>query len=382
MSDHTRAGRAVPIVAPAGIVSGKEIVSHALADGLRARGWEPRFMTSVWGNGEFPRRLDAAGFAYERVPLGFISMSMRRDVSRMTRGQLARWPELVRDYRRIVRTTQPKAVIHTNWHHALLLLPFLKRGRDIYWAHEFVPDNKRYALFFRLLAARVRRIVCVSQAIERNLLVLGVPRNQLMVIHNGCDANGAPAQPPSGGSLRIGIVGQIVSWKGHEDLLDAVALLAKKGVACELSIFGSGPPAFIGELKRRVRLLDLEDSVRWRGFVADRAEIYADIDVCAAPSRDPEPFGMSALEAGVFGRPVVCTASGGLTEIVEDGRTGIVVEPARPDRLAEALETFARDRTLLGTMGAAGRQRAQAEFSLAKFVDRFVRLLEAESVPQ
>lgn len=367
--------RVVQIVAPGGLVSGKEIMTLTLAEGLRAGGWQPRIMTSVWGTGEFRRRLDADGFAYESLPLGFISLSLRPEIARMTWGQIERWPELVRGYRRILRETRPGAVVHTNWHHALLLLPWLDSGRDIYWAHEFAPTTKRYAVIFRMIAKRVARIVCISRAVAQNLQALGIAPAKLAVIHNGTDLCGSQPPPLGAGPLRVGIVGQVIAWKGHEDVLQAIALLAKQGRACELSIFGSGPPDYIEQLKAQAKKLGIDNLVHWRGFVADRAAIYNNIDVCVVPSRDPEPFGMAALEAGACARPVVCTAAGGLGEIVEDGTTGLVIPPRQPDSLAAALAKFIGDRNLLRSMGAAAQRRAAADFSRKAFIDRFIALL-------
>jgi len=367
--------RVVQIVCPAGVVSGKEVASLTLAGGLRNSGFDPRFMISVWSNGEFPRQLDAKGFARESLPFGFISLSLRPDLARMTFGQLQRWPELVRKFRRLVAATKPQAVIHANWHHALLLLPLLDPRRDIYWAHEFAPATGRYAVLFRALAARVKRIVCVSHAVERNLLSLGVARDKLAVVHNGIEPVCGKGEPPAKAPLRLGIVGQVTDWKGHEDLFAALCLLAKNDVACELSVFGGGMAANLERMKAKASEMGIGNIVRWRGFVPERADIYRQIDVCVAPSRDPEPFGMSALEANAFGRPVVCTASGGLGEIVEDGRTGIVVAPRQPHLLAEAIARLARDPGLCAAMGEAGRRRAQGEFAEKQFAEQFGQII-------
>jgi glycosyltransferase involved in cell wall biosynthesis len=90
---------------------------------------------------------------------------------------------------------------------------------------------------------------------------------------------------------------------------------------------------------------------------------------------------MSALEASAFGRPVVCSGHGGLTEIVADGKTGFFVAPRNPAQLAEALARLAHDRALLASMGAAAHRRARDEFSQKVFIDRFVALLERPDAP-
>ena len=62
----------------------------------------------------------------------------------MTGEQVLRWPELMLSYRRFLHERAPDRVIHTNWHHLLLLVPFLRPDRDIYWAHEVYLDKPQY----------------------------------------------------------------------------------------------------------------------------------------------------------------------------------------------------------------------------------------------
>jgi glycosyltransferase involved in cell wall biosynthesis len=366
----------VLIVCGAGIVSGKEIVSLHLARGLRDAGWNPEFVTSSWGDREFVRRLEQDGFKYQRLRIGFISASLRLDPLLMTLDQLRFWPALAYRYTRLIKATAPRAVIHTNWHHALLLLPFLKPHRDIFWVHEVFPQTSRYGHMLRAIAKKVGRVVCISQAVARSVLALGVPKTHVMVIHNGLPPHDLIPAPGDQPTLRLGIIGQIAPWKGHDDLLDALAFLSRGGVHATLRIFGTGAPEHVQRLKWKVSELQLDDKVHWCGFVSSPVDIYANVDTCVVPSRFEEPFGMSALEAGAFGRPVICSSLGGLPEIVDDGVTGFVVEAERPDLLAQAIHTFVQHRDLVRTMGVSARKRIQGEFSLAQFVGQFAQIVE------
>src|SRR5262245_9200462 len=139
----------VLIVAPAGLVGGKEVISLTLARGLRDAGWDPEFVTSRWNNGEFVRQLEAEKFTYHLLWLGFISASLQKDSLLMTCDQIRRWPELAFGYRSLVKRLSPAAVIHSNWHHAALLLPFLNPKRDIFWAHDSI--SVRQGAVFRAI---------------------------------------------------------------------------------------------------------------------------------------------------------------------------------------------------------------------------------------
>jgi glycosyltransferase involved in cell wall biosynthesis len=366
----------VLIVCGAGIVSGKEIVSLHLARGLRDAGWNPEFVTSSWSDGSFVRRLEQDGLKYQRLRLGFISASLGLDTLLMTLDQLRFWPALLYRYARHIKATAPQAVIHTNWHHALLLLPFLSPRRDIFWVHDCFPNTSRYSRVIRMIAKRVGRVVCVSHAAARAVAVLGVPETHVAVIHNGLpplDSIPAPGDQPT---LRVGIVGQIGPWKGHDDLIDALALLSREGVHTTLRIFGTGDPEYVASLKRKVSNLQLNDKVQWCGFVSSQAGIYTNLDICVVPTRIEESLATSALEASGFGRPVICSTRGGLPEIIDNGVTGFAIEAECPEQLANAIKSFARAPTLVKTMGEAARNRIRAEFSLERFITQFTQVIE------
>jgi glycosyltransferase involved in cell wall biosynthesis len=372
----------VLIVCGAGLVSGKEIVSLLLARGLRDAGWNTGFITSRWGDGEFIRRLERDGFEYQRLRIGFISASLRMAPLIMTLDQLRYWPALAYGYGCLIKSSAPRAVIHTNWHHALLLLPFLKPHRDIFWVHELFPNVSHYSHVFRAIAKRVGRVVCVSQAVARSVLALGVPGTCVTVIRNGLPPLDTMPALTGQVRLRLGIVGQIAPWKGHEDLFDALALLVHDGLRVNLRIFGGGASDYVAFLKQKVSNLNLGRNVEWCGFVSDPRDIFANIDVCIVPSRSDDPLPTSALEAGGYGRPVIGSSRGGLPEIIEHGVTGLAVEAQRPDQLAQAIKTFARDPILIKTMGEAARKRIRTEFSLERCVGQFIQVVEEIKVQQ
>lgn len=365
------------IVCAAGMVSGKEIVSLTLARELRRKGWDVEFITSRWGRPEFRDLLEENGFTHHMLWLGFIAMALRWRPMAMTLDQMMRWPALVLGFQRLLATRRPDVVIHTNWHHALLLAPLLKVQRDIYWSHELLPSTTPYRVVFGLISKRVARVVCVSSAAARSLKAIGVTNRKVTVVHNGTAFDEAIPPPTSVAPLRLGIIGQIASWKGHEDIIEAMAMLSRQGVAVTLKVFGRGDDRFVESLRQLATDLKIADEIEWCGFIADRTVIYGQIDLCVIPSRFEEPFATSALEAGLAGRPVICTAVGGLPEIVLDSVTGILVAPTEPKQLMEAIMTFARHPELVSKMGEAAMTRVKAEFSPDHFGVRFLDVVKS-----
>ena len=369
----------VAIVCGAGIVSGKEIVSLELGEGLRAAGQDVVFVMSEWGSPDFAERLRAMGVSFYRMRTGFISATISLECLRMTAHQMLYWPKLMFDWARFLRREKPTAVIHTNWHHLLLVWPWLRVERDVFWLHETFAPSKRYASFLTALSRRVGFFAVVSQAVAEGLRMNGVPETKIRVIHNGIrdPSRGISPDAREVSEVAVGIVGAIGAWKGHEDLIEAFAIVAATCSGARLHVFGADDKEYAARLKRRVDELGLARRVAWHGFVRDRSRIYPKIDICAVPSRSDDPLPTTAIEAAFFGLPVVATRKGGLPEIVVDGETGFIVDAENPVQLAARLEDLVRDAELRARMGAAARRRAVAMFGRDRFVGDFLRLLDA-----
>jgi glycosyltransferase involved in cell wall biosynthesis len=134
-----------------------------------------------------------------------------------------------------------------------------------------------------------------------------------------------------------------------------------------LDIAGRGPlePA----LKALARELEIDDAVRFRGFVSPIADAIDASAVVVVPSLG-EGFGMVALEAMERARPVLAAEIGGLGELVVHGETGLLVPSGEAEPLAEALVELARDPERRRAMGEAGRRRALEQFAERRNVDR------------
>lgn len=374
----------VLVVCGAGYVSGKEIMALELARGLVANGHRVTFVTSSWSDGDFQARLKSDGLNAAVLPIGFISATMTWPCIRMTAEQLLRWPGLLLGYAGLLRRERPSQVVHTNWHHLILLYPFLRPNRDSFWLHEVVPGSSRYGRLFRRLAQRLNCFICVSQAVGSSLLALDVEGEKVVVVPNGIsDPAGEmslhhdEASLRRFGPLRVGIVGQVGRWKGHDDLLDAASLLAREGLDFRVEIIGGGDEQYRLELKERARRLGLEKFVQWRGVIRSKCDIYSGLDICVVPSRFAEPFGLAALEPAFFEIPVVATNRGGLPEIVVDRQTGLLVDAENPVQLAAALRELINDRDLRTALGRAGRRRAIGCFGIGRFAGKFSELLIA-----
>jgi len=155
-------------------------------------------------------------------------------------------------------------------------------------------------------------------------------------------------------------VGRFRSYKGLPTLLQAMV-----GLDAHLLLVGRGPVE--AALRVQAARLGIDDRVTFLGNVSDRElpSYYAASDVFVLPSiQRSEAFGIVLLEAMAAGRPVISTELGtGTSWVNQHGKTGLVVPPADPSALRDALRTLLADHELAERLGQAGRERVQTEFS-------------------
>jgi glycosyltransferase involved in cell wall biosynthesis len=217
----------------------------------------------------------------------------------------------------------------------------------------------------------VHRIVANSRFTAGALADVGVPSDRVRVIYNAAPtrAGGAAAAPAR--ARRVAYVGQIIPPKGPDLLLEAVAILNRRGLDVALDVIGEidgwESPAWAGyraALRARASEPDLAGRVRFLGQREDVPALLAACAVHCIPSRPEirEAFGVVVVEAKHAGLPSVVTPSGGLPELVEHGRDGWVCADATPASIADGLAYFLTDEARCEEAGLAAR-RSAARFS-------------------
>jgi glycosyltransferase involved in cell wall biosynthesis len=167
------------------------------------------------------------------------------------------------------------------------------------------------------------------------------------------------------------VLGQITPWKGQETAIRALGLVRRRFPLARLRIvgeikFGSAATrldnhAYLRRLHDVVRELSLEGSVEFLGHRRDVPEILASSTLLLAPSEE-EPFGRSVAEAMAAGTPVIATSVGGPAELIEDGRSGLLVAPADPQAWAEAACRLLGDPEFATQIGARAIRVARERF--------------------
>lgn len=174
--------------------------------------------------------------------------------------------------------------------------------------------------------------------------------------------------------LRLGITGRLSRLKGQHTLIQALGLLPPDlRPRVQLDIAGAGPME--QELRAMVHAAHLTDSVRFVGFVTDPERFLQQLDVAVFPSL-ADSFCLAAVEAMSCGLPVIASAVGGLQEIVDDARSGLLVAPEDPEGLAEALTRLCRNPSLRQELGRNARREVETRFAIENIVAQFERLCD------
>jgi glycosyltransferase involved in cell wall biosynthesis len=232
-----------------------------------------------------------------------------------------------------------------------------------------------------------RRSIAISEAVRRAVESLAIPRRgTVRVIPYGIDVEGRRLTPAARAAARarlglreddvaVTVAARLIRGKGHDVLIDAIGAALPQAPSLTLLIAGDGPER--SALERLTRSLP-QDRARFLGFVEDTRELIGASDVVAFPTLPSlgEGFGLTALEAMAAGVPVVASDTGALPEVVDDGRTGIVVPAGSSFALAATLTRLARNPAERERLGAAGLDRARADFSLAAMADRTIAVYE------
>ena len=225
-------------------------------------------------------------------------------------------------------------------------------------------------------------VVAVSTSTREALLAFGLPPDSITLIQNGVDTDRyTPGRDTAlrdelgvgPGQLLVGAVGNIRTPKAYDVLLQAAALTIARVPNCHVAIVGQGDEAALQPLQELRDSLGIGARCHFLGFRKSTPELYRNFDVFVTSSRS-EGLSLAFLEAMASGLAVVATRSGGPQEVIEPGRSGVLVPIENPQALAEGLVRTLGDAGLRTRLGSAARERVVESFSLASVLKQYATL--------
>src|SRR5574340_3723 len=313
-------------------------------------------------------------------------------ISEQKHGLISILWKLARHFRRhrfmVVHTHKPKDNFLSGMACRLVGVPYLVRTLHGSWepfqGFEHV-KIKTYEYVDRAVNKHlVSAIIAVTSKIQA-LLTNNHPKEKFVCIHNGIDVDNLRPRRDKwrirkdldigSGAVILGTVGRLTPVKGHVYLLKAMQVLLSKNQDIRLVIVGDGP--LRDQLSNLAVELKIEKNVFFVGHQDEACDFIDAMDVFVLPSLH-EGIPMVLLEAMALSRPVVGSRAGGIPEVIEEGVSGLLVEPGNPVALAEALEALTKDVERAEQLGKNGRVRIEQSFTsnimAAKTADLYRRL--------
>ena len=234
--------------------------------------------------------------------------------------------------------------------------------------------GKTMRIFYLLL---LDRILTVSDRVRNFFTVRRKISPKAITVYNGVNAEVFnPADVDDGmrvelglreGTVVIGSIGVLEKDKGQKYLFEAVARLKSEGINNIVCVVcGTGPEELI--LKEFVHANGLDEEVLFLGFRTDIPRVLKTLDILVLTSLTIESFSMAAVEAMAMKVPVIATNVGGLPEVVEDGKTGILVPPGDINALCSAIKYLVKNPEARLKMGENGRLRVLEKFTIEQNV--------------
>jgi glycosyltransferase involved in cell wall biosynthesis len=328
--------------------------------------------------------LNARGDTAELVALKGSALGRRAVAKRVKVHFVAEFAARVLAAAKIFQLTQNGAfdVVHANEAHAVTaawLAGAQRRAVFLISRRVGYPLSKGRVALARYIAAH--RIIAISQWVAERLVASGAPKEKLVVIYEGVEVRALPETEArkqararwgvAEETVLLGSVGVLLPDKGHEWLIRALALLRVEFPDCKLLLAGAGPSR--PTLEQLAAELGVSEMVIFAGFVADIETVYTALDVFLFPSFF-EGLGTSLLAAISSEIPSVAFDCCAFGEIIENGKSGLLVEAGNVEEIVKAVSQLLRDKEFARTVGQAGRARIANLFSSERMVEETLSL--------
>ncbi|MCX5711585.1 MAG: glycosyltransferase family 4 protein [Candidatus Omnitrophica bacterium] len=273
-------------------------------------------------------------------------------------------------------------IVHSNTRVTQVLAELLRRFysvKHISTCHGFF----RMKLSRRLFSCWGDKVVAISSQVRDHLVNdLGVPANKIAIVHNGIDIDKFRVKGQGlsdkekqamglGGGPVIGIIARLSDVKGHIYLIQAMKTVLEKFPAATLLIVGEGKER--GRLIQLASSLGIEKQVIFISSVSDTRHILSVLDVFVMPSLH-EGLGLALMEAMAFGLPVIGSKVGGILSLIEDGKSGILVESRDVVGLSVALIKVLSDNAAAKSLGENAARFIGNNFGLEKMAEETERV--------
>jgi glycogen synthase len=344
-------------------IGGAELIGTQLIPAMQARGYEFAVVTSQSSAG-LSERSDYQGAAIYRFP--FHESLANHDLKALTRTRRA--------IAELKAAFNPD-LVHLNSIDASVFFHLLTEGGvpTLFTVHSLPPSNIDDGTLLKKLLASSRWVTTASEFMLAAVREAGggavTPRSSM--IYYGLKTPRLELSPLPFDQPLLLCLGRIVKEKGFDLALEAFAATHDSLPQARLVVAGDGPAR--AELEQQALRLGIAEAVNFAGWISpDRVpELINAATAVIVPSRWQEPFGLVALQAAQMARPVIAARVGGLPEIVEDEKTGLLFDKDDSRALSRQIDFLLRRPEAAARMGRLARKKAAALFGFEPFVNAY-----------
>lgn len=338
-------------------LAGAEVMAENLAYGLKAEGHEVLVVSFYCMHTAITNRLEKNG-----IKIKYLGKKKGFDVS------------IILKMRKIIKQFKPD-VLHTHRY----VLPYVclaSIGMNVQRVHtvhniaekEVPPRQLRIQkVLFRNLGVIPVAITPITQtSIEK---YYGLNRNKVPIVYNGIDLTHCIAKKNTqiGSQTKILHVGRFAPQKNHEMMVEAFADVVRDYPHCELDLVGDGD--LVNSVRQKVTELGIKEKVHFLKLLDNVYEKMSESDIFILPSKY-EGMPISLIEAMATGLPIVATAVGGVPDMIENGKSGILVGVSK-EEIAKGLVMLIEDTTLRENVSQGAKERA-VQFSLENMTKAYI----------
>ena len=256
-----------------------------------------------------------------------------------------------------------------------LVLKYLTGAKLIFYKHNVV--KAKTDMYHRWVQSQVDAFICVSKKVYDAQVIPNII-NKYYLVYNGVNTyrfpvlsdNNIPNKP-----FIVGYAGRIIENKGIFDLLDAVKVIHNKFDEVLLLICGDGKSADIEQMNQYIKQHQMEEYVQYMGFQKDMNRWYRSIHCLVAPSKVQEAFGLVLCEAMYCKVPVITSTSGAQAEIIENGKSGILIDTVNSESIIEAIQGLMENDGVRKSIIEHGYTRVKSTFTIDKMVDSIDKIV-------
>lgn len=363
-------------VNPVSKMAGAEYSLLALIDGLDQKKWRPFLLCPE--DGLLPQLCRERGiqvFYLPSIPRGGGSAL---ETYRTLLPNAWKINKIIRENNiQLVHSNNPRVSYHGGLGAKLAGIPSIMHVRDI----ENLPFSPLYkAIFINMICDRIIPVsVATRDEILRQTKIL---TQKIKVVHNGVfsEINGSTSNELQELKSELGVknneqvlavAGRITPSKGYDVIIRAISLLMNSFHNVRLLVIGeawSGDELYLEKLEILSKQLGIANKVTFTGFRGDILRILNIVDVFVHCPVEPDPLPRVLLEASAYGKAIVAVDVGGINEIIQDNKTGLLVKPGDIEEISAAISRLIEDAELRLVLGQAAKENVNNNFSIEKHV--------------